>query len=206
MNVVSIDFDIIMEPDINLYNDWVEGDLGINDYVNEHKVLENLKADLYSYEYLTRFLMKAIQKVDAKNVYFIESHETITNFLNENSVDLWNIDHHHDIFYEDEEDVTLPLLTCTCGNWVKYLFDRKKVRKYTWIGNDNSIKPDDEVEKHYPHEEKRLKETNLNKLTEQVDILFICRSPEWVPEYYFPLFDAWIAICEEYYNETFHII
>ena len=55
MNVVSIDFDIIMEPDINLYNDWVEGDIGINDYVSEHKVLENLKADLYSYEYLTRF-------------------------------------------------------------------------------------------------------------------------------------------------------
>ena len=40
MNVVSIDFDIIMEPDINMYNNWVgtDGDNGINDLIQEYSL------------------------------------------------------------------------------------------------------------------------------------------------------------------------
>ena len=36
MNIVSIDFDIIMEPDINLYNDWVNSSCGINKFVKDY--------------------------------------------------------------------------------------------------------------------------------------------------------------------------
>ena len=63
MNIVSIDFDIIMEPDINLYNDWVGVDNleGINTYIKDYKILENLKANLSIYEYLTKFLINLFQ-------------------------------------------------------------------------------------------------------------------------------------------------
>lgn len=205
MNVVSIDFDIIMEPDINFYNNWVADNTGINDYIKEYKILENLKANLYIYEYLTRFLIQTIKTIESNKIFFIESHETITKLIDESSFNLYNIDHHHDIYYDDK-NITLPLLDCTCGNWIKFLMDAKKIKKYTWIKNSNSDEPDGDVAKYYKHEQKILQETNLTKIAEDIDILIICRSPEWVPEYYFPLFDAWIAICEEYYGEPFKII
>ena len=44
------------------------------------------------------------------------------------------------------------------------------------------------------------------KLADNIDKIFICKSPAWVPEYYLPLFDAWIAICEEYYGKPFKVI
>ena len=84
--------------------------------------------------------------------------------------------------------------------------DFKRIHKYTWIANENSVDPHEDVDKNYQYEKRILKEYNLDKLAEQTDALFICRSSTWVPEYYFPLFDAWIAICEEYYKESFHII
>ena len=205
MNVVSIDFDIIMKPDINLYNDWIEDDLGVNDFIKEYKVLENVKADLYIYEYLTRFLLKVIKRIDASKVYFIESHETVAKYIDQTFCNLWNIDHHHDITY-NEENIALPLINCNCGDWVKFLMDSKKVKQYVWIGNSNSVEPDESVQNHYQYEQKVLEEFNLDKLAQQTDMLFICKSSDWLPEHYAPLFDAWIAICEEYYEESFHII
>ena len=205
MNVVSIDFDIIMGPDINLYNGWVEGDVGVNDYIQEHKILENLKADLSVYNYLTRFLIKAIKTVGPENVYFIESHETIVKYVGNNRINLCNIDHHHDISYE-EENVALPMITYNCGDWIKYLFDDKKIKDYTWIGNPNSFEPGENVQKYYKYTQKTLKEFNIDKIAKNIDMLFICKSPEWIPEHYLPLYDAWIAICEEYYEEPFKVI
>lgn len=205
MNVVSIDFDIIMEPDINLYNDWIEGDLGVNDFIKEHKLLENLKANLSIYEYLTRFLIQAIKQIDAKKVYFINSHDTIVKYIDDKSINLWNIDHHHDIAYTDE-NVALPVVNCNCGDWVKFLFDGRMIKEYTWIGNPNSLEPNEEVQKYYKYKHKMLQEFNLEKLVGNIDVLFICKSPEWLPEHYEPLFNAWIAICEEYYEEPFKII
>ena len=204
-NIVTIDFDIIMEPDINLYNNWVSDEENVNDFIKEYKVLENLKADLYIYEHLTRYITKVIQKLEPKNIYFIESHETIARFTGTEVFNLWNIDHHHDITYDDD-NIILPIINCNCGDWVKYLMDFKRIHKYTWIANENSIDPHEDVDKNYQYEKRTLKEYNLDKLAEQTDALFICRSSTWVPEYYFPLFDAWIAICEEYYKESFHII
>lgn len=207
MNVVSIDFDIIMEPDINLYNNWVgtDGDNGVNDLIQEYSLLDHLKADLNIYEYLTRFLIKVIKKIDYENIYFIENHDTLVRYIGNSAINLWNIDHHHDITY-DEENVSMPVLECYCGNWIKYLMDYKKIKQYTWIKNANSIEPMEHVSKIYNHEEKILKEYNLDNLIEKIDRLFICKSPEWIPRHYLPLFDAWIAICEEHYGKSFKVI
>lgn len=206
MNIVTIDFDIIMKPDINLYNGMLENDLVIDDFIKEHELLKNLKADLYIYEYITRYLTKVIKRIDAKNVYFIKDHDTIVKYLNDNErFNLWNIDHHHDITYDDE-NVTLPIINCHCGDWVKYLMDRKKIKYYTWISNNNSYEPGEEVRENYKYNQLLLEESNLDKLALETDKLFICLSPPWVPDYYTPLYQAWIAICEEYYEEPFKVI
>lgn len=205
MNIVSIDFDIIMEPDINLYNNWVNDSCGIDKFVKDYSLLEYLKADLNIYEYLTRFLIKVIQKIGYENIFFIKDHNTLIKYTENKVFNLWNIDHHHDITY-DEENIIAPILDPGCGNWIKYLMDYNKIKEYTWINNKNSISPNEEVLKYYKCQKYLLKEYNLNSLVEKIDKLFICQSPEWIPEYYLPLFDAWIAICEEYYGKPFKVI
>ena len=206
MNVVTIDLDIIMEPNINLYNDWVGTESYIDDFIKDHSLLENIKANFYIYEYLTRYIIKTIKKLSANKVFFITNHDTIINYIEKGIVNLYNIDHHHDIFYGEDEEINLPLLTPSCGNWVKYLFDNKKIKQYTWIKNSNSIEPTNNITKVYKHTTNLLKLVNLNELAENTDMLFICASPEWVPTNFMPLFDSWIAICEEYYGEPFKVI
>ena len=59
MNVLSIDFDIIMAPSINLYNNMVPG----TKWDDLLKILPNLAttpADLHIYSFILRYLLKVI--------------------------------------------------------------------------------------------------------------------------------------------------
>lgn len=200
--VLTIDFDIIMEPDIELYNDLVGGSIYVDDLLEDHPLFNNLRANFYIYEYLTRLIIQTSKILPKENIHFIENHNEIINYFDKKK-NLINIDHHHDICY-DEDDFEKKLLfdEVGCGNWVKYLMDENLVGEYLWLTDNTSVNPDEEIADKYPH---------LNNLVHNVKIklaptdeLVICLSEPWIPYYYRGLFDIWMTICEEEKNTTYN--
>ena len=68
MNVVSIDFDIIMAPSIELYKSFEQPKL----YEDYYSNLFN--ADLVIYNKLTNWLLDNIPNLNETYIYFIKSH------------------------------------------------------------------------------------------------------------------------------------
>lgn len=134
MKVLSVDFDIIMAPDINLYNPIVPRK-NIEEVIKEHPLLTGLRADLTHYKKLVNLLLKVSKDIPYSNICVAFSHEHIGNFLqNDTNLEIINIDHHHDLGYEPDSNYEI----CTCANWAYYLFKEKKVINYTWLNNTNS--------------------------------------------------------------------
>lgn len=97
MNVLSIDFDIIMAPSINLYNNMVPG-LKWDELLKNLPNLSTTPADLNIYSDLLRYLLRTIDKTSS--IYIAYSHSFIKDYLQyDYDLNITNIDHHHDIFY-----------------------------------------------------------------------------------------------------------
>jgi hypothetical protein len=118
----------------------------------------------------------------------------IIDFLkNDNNLNIINIDHHHDLGYDERDDTKEGTLNSpNCGNWAKFLFDSNKMKNYIWIKNVNSVgivreKVNEQMIK-YEILEKNFCEFYNEILNLNFDKIFICLSPEWVPEHYHPLF------------------
>ena len=79
MNVVTIDFDIIMEPSISFYNNMVDIEDPMKDYVDKFSFLTNIPADLYIYDYLTRYIVRAAKQ--NQEIYFVNSHDKVIDIL-----------------------------------------------------------------------------------------------------------------------------
>ena len=186
MTVVSIDFDIIMEPSIEFYNHF-SGNRG-RDLFRE-SLLQGCNANLDTYKRLTIWL---IQNINC-DINFILNHQEIINFIPDNCDTLINIDHHHDLGYSDKEE---PL---NCGNWAKILKDEEKIKDYIWLNNGNSLNP---IFYKGNIQQCQLSNYNINTITP--DKIIICLSPEWVPPKFDPLFYLWTDICgkpiDAYYN------
>lgn len=200
MNVVTIDFDIIMRPSISFYNDMVDIENPFKDYIEEFSYLTNIPADLYIYDYITRYITKTMVG-GCRKVYFINSHESAAKILKELSIEkpvtLYNIDHHHDLGYDMEEfDWKKPVATSNVGNWIKYCKDRRYIDKYYWVHNENSDMYPDEAKK-YVTADYNLKDVNLDDEEFTPDALIICASYEWIPPMYHSLYLTWNSICSE---------
>lgn len=208
MNIATIDFDIIMKPSINFYNDLVNNADNISTIIDDFTFLTNIPAELFIYDYLTQYILKCLRHTN--NIYFIKSHEEAVRIIykenqqNSEEINLYNIDHHHDIFYDDDE-VILTAANYDCGNWVKYCMDSNTVSNYYWIHNDNSTYPSEKNYNKYVTEDYELSDFNLEDLSEKTDVLIICFSPEWIPPTYKPLFYTWMNICEELTGKNFNI-
>lgn len=203
MNILTIDFDIIMKPSIYVYNDLIATDTPMKEWVDNYSFIANIPADLYIYEYLTRIIMEVAPQADT---YFISNHKSVVDILNKyknKNLDLVNIDHHHDIGYEIKDwnkHITFP----NCGDWVKHLMDKGKVKSYTWVNNDNSSYPEKAGAAKYLTRDMELGEFSLTDFP-KFDVLIICASFEWIPPMYEPLFLTWQTICEELKKEEFLI-
>jgi hypothetical protein len=198
MNVLSIDFDIIMAPSINLYNNMVPA----NHWDDLLKSLPNLTttpADLNIYSRLLRYLLRTIDKTSS--IFIGYSHSFIQDYLkNDNDLNITNIDHHHDIFY-DIKDKDKKLEECNCADWVKYFHDQGQLKDYTWVHNDNSCDPNFEVD--FKYNKIPFKEFEF---AESYDKHFICLSPERVPPYYHSLFYTILDCLNEKNNYHLEII
>lgn len=184
MDVLSIDFDIIMAPTIEYYNHMVPSRKW-EDIQMENPYMYNPKADLSHYNYLLCLLDKIITK--EKDIYVAYNHKMIIDFLsNVDIIDIINIDHHHDLGYrleENEKD--------NCANWAKQLLKSGKMRNYIWAKNVNSQLPVDSIKKEL--ESYNYTIADFNELKDKIadmkfDKIFLCMSPEWVPPYYQQLF------------------
>ena len=208
MRVLSIDFDIIMAPCIQLYNSMADDDnRGIRDaeeYFPQLKFI--LMPDFNTYIKLTTFLIRQLKNCPKEKVFFIEDHNKLAKLLEgEKDVDLCNIDHHHDICYGDFK-ISSRILIPNVGNWVKYLKDKGIVTHYTWVYNNTSNFPDDDIEDYYLDEWYEFQQIDLSQIIGQIDKLVICHSPQWVPSNYDALWDIWIKIAEEWYGTEFDVI
>ena len=203
MKIVTIDFDIIMRPSIESYNYFINEDGNSIDQLEQEFVhFQNCQADLSIYKLLTDFILN----VESEKIFFISSHKDILQFVNE-SVDLINIDHHHDLGYSNES--YSETFEISCGNWVEQLYREDKIKSYTWIHNQNSLpligdqaKIDNDLILSDENEMKKY----LNNLAQHTDSLIICSSFPWVPSIYRPLFDTWHNICENKVQKKIDIL
>ena len=203
MKIVTIDFDIIMRPSIESYNYFInEEGCGIDQLEEEFLHFQNCQADLSIYKLLTDFILN----VESEKIFFISSHKDILQFVND-SVDLINIDHHHDLGYSNEN--YSEVFEISCGNWVEQLYREDKLKSYTWIHNQNSLpligdqaKIDNDLILSDENEMKKY----LNNLAQHTDSLIICSSFPWVPSIYRPLFDTWHSICENKVQKKIDIL
>lgn len=206
MNIVTIDFDIIMKPSISFYNNMVDVDTPMKDYIDEFSFLTNIPADLYIYDYLTRYIIKSMNR-GCRKIYFINSHESAVEIIKTLSstgdVVLYNIDHHHDLGYDmSEKDWRMPATKAVVGNWVKYCKDKRYIDDYFWIHNENSDPYPDSAEK-YVTKDFLLADINLEDEEYTPDALIICASYEWIPPVYHPLYLTWNSLCSELAGEEY---
>ena len=187
--VVTIDFDIIMAPSIELYNDRIgPHERDVEEVIRKFPCLNGMTANLDTFRIVTHF----ISRVDPSKISFITQHREMRDFIKEfdEPVELINIDHHHDIEYalKDADRTDNP----HDGNWVKTYFQQNKIGKYCWIQNVNSTPLQVDMRDKFPHETFYISEEILEDLNP--DYLIICLSPEWVPPMFYPLFTYWKEI------------
>lgn len=196
MNVVSIDFDIIMAPSIELYGSFGQKQPYEDYYMNL------FNADLVIYNKITNWLLNNVPNLNETDIYFIESHEQIINFLpKDDNIALFNIDHHHDLGYKSPKDLDEEDLSLDCGNWGLYLLKNNLITNYTWIKNSNSSKS---FYNKYSYNSKCFYDFDLNKL--KPNKIIICLSAPWVPEQYYPLFNLWIDMISKIKNTNYYLI
>lgn len=178
MNIVTIDFDIIMQPSINLYNELT--DKGWNELLS-HPEMQLLRANMESYRKLSNYIFKCFSNMHYENIFFIEDHSQTISLITE-PCNLINIDHHHDTGYESKSIKTVLSNNIDDGNWVSWLYQQKLIQKYIWIKNNNSEEElfNKNIESSNIIE---FQKYNLNSLIIP-DKLIICFSIPWVPPQY----------------------
>lgn len=196
--IVSIDFDIIMAPSINLYNNIVPAISWAN--LEDDPYFQLLKIDATHYQKILGYIMKCIKVLPKDKIHFIEDHSQAVCFIND-KCNLINIDHHHDIGYGPD---ILTQESPTCANWVYYLYKNNYINTYTWINNDNSIAPEDNNQL-VPIITHGLRNFDLMEF-EVPEELIICLSEPWTPPYIRPLFYTIMDICNKYYDTHFDIL
>lgn len=206
--VVTIDFDIIMSPSIEAYNDMIEDDFRFDTWEEQFPMVSAIgTADLNIYNYLTQYIIKVVkEKPDC--VHFITSHEQALAYMKGlTNISLVNIDHHHDISYDIDDWVTLLSdKNCGCANWVKALYDQDRLKEYFWIRDKNASQDILKPNKKVLTTSTPLEHYSLDALVKKTDVLIICASPEWIPSQFQPLFDTWVTMCEEISGMNFSVM
>ena len=200
MNILSIDFDWIMEPNIEAYNHFVQAPLEFGVEESWKRIKEkiydiNLECDIKKFEQLYFLIKKHTSYLKNEDIIISNYHNELFNFLNYLSninkserFNVINIDHHHDLGYLDDD-----LSMVNIGNWMGCAYKNFNIDNYLWIGNKNSTLPFDN------HDFLNYFYTTdfniINDIT--IDKIFICSSWEWVPLKYKSLFNILISLFDD---------
>jgi len=191
LNILSIDFDWIMQPTIEAYNNLCHG----NSPLGPKEIWEQIEMTMPGFEAhcdLNRFtdlyftLKEVIKNLTKDDCYVGLAHDELYKFmkmLDAKKYNIYNIDHHHDLGYHITDE-SLDEQSISLANWAAKAHFDLNMYKYTWIHNPNSYMPEKIPEKlKYTHT------TDLRILDEiKFDKVFICASWEWVPLKYQNLF------------------
>ena len=207
MKVLSIDFDWVMEPCIEVYNDFacgrnIIGAAGTWDEIQKkipaiHSL--NLEMDYTKYQELYNLILQVIHDNPNLKIAIRLTHDEIVPIIlslfqnTEYNLSIINIDHHHDLGYANDS-----YQQCGCANWVAYLSRSKQIPQlsYQWIHNLNSEMRYNESIPSTLMQQNSTQLININ--TTNIDLLFLCASWEWVPLKYGPLFEILHqTICEK---------
>lgn len=198
MYILTIDFDIIMEPSINFYNNMVPN-ISQEDLAT-WPMMAAAQANLETYNKLTKFLLDITRYVDKEHIHFIQSHEQVIKYIpTDKPLTLVNIDHHHDIGYDSKGDKDCA----NCGNWAKWVIEHSTEKiTFNWINNPNSYNPS---------EIKDMELISYQNIIQQVDLttykkpdeVIICYSEAWIPLQFRPLFFSWFDMLNTIYQTHF---
>lgn len=210
-SILSIDFDFIMSPCINLYNSYCYGNQ------NPSIIWENIKHEIGDIEQHLKYdaaslllLDKIIKRSGIINIIKINSHDDLIREIIENQEEdnsnvlykVYNIDFHHDILYDKEDCSKLRYFNeKKCSNWVGYLYYKGLLKEYHWYKANNSQLPDlnmikeaseELFNKIFIHPYRDLKNELAQSIFDEEfkpDYLAVALSPQWVPYQYYHLYD-----------------
>jgi len=169
MNICTIDFDWIMWPVINAYNDMVPAKMDapiqkLRDEVRKMIPGVDLRPDWPSFQKI-----KSICEIYQNRLYKIEDHGEIVDLCKEPCDFLINIDHHHDYYKGDG-------LTYDCSNWVRVLERRKLFKQYIWVPSKSSVTDLDKKSTFFTASPEPMETLRKYK----IDKVILCESPQWL--------------------------
>lgn len=200
MNILTIDFDIFMNQNIELYNYYIDETHSVESLMETNSLLRLCPFDNILYILITNYLLQLLNRLNQDDIIFVENHQEALNFLqaNTNST-LINIDHHHDLGYgpslEDEDKSGLG-----CANWIYYGLKNNLITNYIWIFDSNSqIQINADLHKKYNIYSIEFDDINMNELP-TIDRVILCLSPNWIIPEFREYFYLWKNIVYNYYN------
>lgn len=215
--VLSIDIDYLMSPCINLYNDCIGSDEfqhgNLWDKLNQLRGIDkHLAYDERSLVELTSLFCNQLRHVPKENIFFAEEHDMILEQLSKikgEKFDIYNVDHHHDIYYNPQQKSEVDRFDFAClANWVYYLGKNDKINKYYWVRNENSARFSDaeRIELTFPFDDETYCQ-DLIKLDHDVifDYIFVCRSNDYLPKKCDYLFDLFYRMACSTKNYNFFV-
>jgi hypothetical protein len=122
---------------------------------------------------IINYFLNYVDDVELQNIIFSQAHSNIFYILDpifrdNKSVDIVNIDHHHDIWYPES-----PKNSFNSSNWLGFYLEKKKcIDNVYWLANHNSDRTnhDDWVTITYD-----INEVKFSKF----DYIFVCNSPNF---------------------------
>ena len=209
VNILSIDFDWIMEPSIEIYNDIVSSEDGPWAAFQERAPGVKMECSFSKYEDLCTFLgTHTNPRLTSKDILICNEHHELFHFIEKinRPFNLYNIDHHHDCGYAvDKEyqsiETAYQTLGLTCGNWVYALAkDHPDLfLSYNWICNYNSVPPINELFTLVPHFMSSRDLQTIDRI--HFDKICLCQSSQWIPPEYRPLFRAMLGLFANFINK-----
>ena len=224
--ILSIDLDYIMEPCIKDYERLITKDnpryITITDNMQDvfdqmhlfsDQINKYAEVSLKNLEEIFEIFLIALKNsTEDTEIYFAHNHDTILKplqkIINKNDrIDLFNIDHHHDIFYSvgqqrdiDNYDLVSP------ADWVWFLDKNGVINSYHWVGNSNSDLSSDLTSdtlnmSFTPY--RTLKE--CTSLPPKFDLIYVCCSPHWTPKKFLGYFNILKNTAEAFTGKKYEV-
>lgn len=188
MRILSVDFDYFVDTTIEVRElNFPDGHDNFSPALTKfvwdrcydfYEGLKDIKL-IPEYEKMCEFF----ENLKGGRVLFADSHKEIEKFFSEvkpdEDLELIHIDFHHDMYVTGGE-------TLDCGNWLRFLADKKPDLKVTWVKREDSDV--ESLSGEFPYDST----TDFSVVQGEFDLIFVCFSSPWTPPH---LFDDYINMC-----------
>ena len=200
MNILTIDADYISGNYLNKIYNLVGGKptkyfwekILDSDGIEHRDIIE----DKHNVMFIMKLFANAMKIND--NIVFGAHHDSILNHIdidNETNFNIYNIDHHHDIWYNpNQKHAAEKYGEFNEGNWILPLSD--KISKYTWIRNKNSELFNGEIS--FPYFTYLHTDPELPSMMDKKwDLVYITLSPNYTAKEHWFYFYMMIELYKE---------